>query len=109
MTALDDLWNVAYVENGVRLLDATFGRDEWIEHIDWNKLDIYSLNDCIIGQMETGLPGRFEVLEKLGLQSFDGSYVYGFETPPNYRTGRTHYTQLNEAWVEWAHKHGYTK
>lgn len=85
------------VERGVALLDAHLL--SWEHHINWETLDIWSLQDCIIGQLSREF-GIIDLLSMLGLGSYFDGQAFGFDLPGGGPS--EDYAPLNEAWRNWA-------
>lgn len=84
------------VEAGVVLLDEFY--PGWEELIDWDTLDIWSLSDCIIGQLRKTY-GIWGLLNRMGLRDFHHGRRYGFNgIPYDHSEGCAEMTQ---AWQDW--------
>lgn len=81
------------VARGVILLDEKL--PGWREAIDWDILDVWSIDKCIIAQL------RFEgfggVFKSLGLYSYTEGGQYGFDVLET-----TTFPALDDAWRAWA-------
>lgn len=83
-----------YVAAGVRYLDSL--REDWECLIDWNVLDIWSLRNCIIGQLSLHID--------FGLDFMYSDHVHhGFEVLNT--DSSAEYEALTQAWKDW-HRSG---
>jgi hypothetical protein len=99
-----DQYERACVDNGVFELDRAV--PGWQKLIDWGVLDIYSLGNCIVGQLAQHDIDVFELMG--GVQAeirFIDSYVYGFDVEEgcNYND----FEKLTDTWHDYATEHNF--
>lgn len=85
------------VLRGVKLLDEKL--PTWRGRINWDTLDIWSLTDCVIGQLRREYRDPW-LFQRLGMESFSDGVIYGFESRKSH--SRSSYDRLTEAWKLWA-------
>lgn len=73
------------VANSIKLLDDNVGKFDWLT-ADWrskinlDKLDMYSVTNCVLGQLEGYYDSAHECFEGIGVDIGGGSYIFHIAT-----------------------------